>query len=91
MAKTFYLGLTKAGAAVGRASKADYGYTHAGVRNSRRFTAGQTIPLQAVSFSRSAQGAMKNAQQYTQDPMGVELVEVQIVDRKTYVAAGFKA
>lgn len=77
MAKTYYLGFTKAGRPVGRGSANDYGFTHAAVKTHPETGApSHSLP----SFSTSAQGAQRNAGDF----WNVEIVAVQVVDGKTY-------
>jgi hypothetical protein len=90
MPKTYYLGKTKAGAFVGRASGRDYGYTHAAVKNPGKYVAGQVVPLFGMSFSRSAGGAIDNVARSTLT-VSPEIVELKIVDRAEYKAATGKA
>lgn len=84
MAKTYYIGFTKNRAVVARASGQDYGYTHAAVRGPSKFPRGSVVPLSDASFSTSAAGAIRNATRYSQSA-AAEAVELQKVDRETYV------
>lgn len=91
MTKTYFLGQTVRGANVGRASQNDYGYTHACVRWPEVYDKGAVIPLSAMSFSRSADGAFRNASQYRRAETTYEIVAVKIVDRADYKAVMGKA
>jgi hypothetical protein len=92
MAKTYYLARTTTGAIVCRASAQPYGYTHAAVVSEKPLVAGQVVKTSAVSFSRSADGAMKNISQwYRNNGWLIELVTLEEVDGKTYKAATGKA
>lgn len=75
MPKTHYLGHTKAGKPVGRASRQDYGFTHAGV-----------VPgfNRLPTFSTSHQGVVANLGRHAVD---AEIVEVKIVTPAEYRAA----
>lgn len=75
MTKTHYLGFTKSGEPIGRASQNDYGFTHAAVKSKD----GKRVD-RLPSFSTSAAGAARNAGDYFDH----EIVTVQIVDAKTY-------
>lgn len=85
MAKTYYLGYTKSGAWVGRASREAYGYAWA--------AADATAPAgkpAVISFSRTQQGAQARINEcvkYGRPASNYELVQVQEVDATTYKAA----
>ena len=76
MPKTHYLGRTKDGRAVGRASKSDYGYTHA---------AAVTLEGRLLTnFSTSAQGALNLISGAIKRGWDHEIVEVKIVPSGEY-------
>lgn len=99
MPKTYYLGKTKAGALVARASGSDYGYTHAAVTTPLRkpvveHGGNKVIHMSDANFSRSSAGALKSANGAWRVQKGeavVELVDLAVVDRASYLAATGRA
>lgn len=80
---TYYLGQTKNGAIVGRASREAYGYTFAAA-----YSDAKPGKFQAANFSRTREGAQKHldeCRKYRPDTP-FELVEIKEVDGKTYRA-----
>jgi hypothetical protein len=86
MAKTYYLGTTKSGAHVGRASGQPYGYTHAATFATHE--AGKVVPTSDATFSTNATGAVRN---WGSNRGACEVVALAVVDAKTYNAAMGKA
>lgn len=82
MAKTFYLGTTKSGAILARASTQS-DYTHAATMHADHY-AGKLVPMSDASFSRSAHGAIKAATRYCRDGQTAEAVELRQVDVAEY-------
>jgi hypothetical protein len=83
MSKTHYLGFTKSGLAVGRASQEDYGYTHCAVR-----LQDNGKPYRLPSFSTTPQGAVRNLGSYwINKGYPYEVVAVEVVDGARYRAA----
>jgi hypothetical protein len=86
MSKTHYLGRTKSGFPILRASAADYGYRFAAVRM-RNGKPTRSIP----NMSTTPDGAATNFNSYHSDGFGAspldEIVEISVVDGKTFRAA----
>lgn len=81
--KTYYLGETKGGAYVARASANDYGYTCAAVIAPDKRVAGSVVPMSDAKFSRSETGAVNNLGTYWREHH-YELVKVERVTREEY-------
>ena len=80
MSKTYYLGFTRAGHPIGRASLNDYGYTHAAVS-----LTDEGVPARLPSFSSSLEGAKRNLfSGFGMINHPYEVVKVAIVDGRTY-------